>query len=243
MTEFPNLSVVLVEPESPGNIGFTARVLANFGVSSLRIVGEDLRQEQQAQMFSAKAKNILDEALIFSDLESALDGFEVVWAATARTGRNHSVTRAAVPLGELPDPTSRGGRVALVFGRESAGLTNEEIDCCDLILTIPTTEAYRSMNLSHAVAVVLYSLFEKYAPEEPRIPTEPRAATFEEREQVIIFFDQLVDKARIKDYRRPIAKQVFRNLVGRAYVTGREITTLTGTIRKIKELVEGKEPE
>ncbi|UCE11619.1 MAG: RNA methyltransferase [Candidatus Thorarchaeota archaeon] len=243
MTEFPNLSVILVEPESPGNIGFTARVLANFGVSDLRIVGKDLRHEQQAQMFSANAKNILDSALIFSDLKTALNGIEMAWAATARTGRNHSVTRAAVPLGELPDPASREGRVALVFGRESAGLTNDEIECCDLILTIPTSGSYRSMNLSHAVAVVLYSLFERYAPEEPRTPTEPRAATFEEREQAITFFDELVDQARIRDFRRPIAKQVFRNLVGRAYVTGREITTLTGTIRKIKELVEEQERE
>jgi len=238
LTKFPNLHIVLVEPENPGNVGFVSRVMANFGVSNLRIVGMDPKQDQYAQMFSVHAVNILEAAEIFPDLKSALSDIDAAWAATARTGHNHSVTRAAVPLPELPDPISREGQVALVFGRESIGLRNEEASMCDLIFTIPASKSYNSLNLSHAVAVVLYSLFVRYSPEELRMPTEARAATWKERNQVCIFFDELVDETRIKDFRKPIAKQVFRNLLGRSYMTGREIATLTGTIRKIKELTE-----
>lgn len=236
MTSFPDLHVILVDPENPGNVGFTARVMANFGVSKLRIVGEDVRDNQYARMFSVHAEWILDESENFDDLDSALSDIDVAWAGTAKTGSNHSVTRALVPLSELPDPLSRVGKVALVFGRESIGLTNDEMGLCDLHFIIPTSNDYKSMNLSHAVSVVLYSLFTNFAPEEPRTPTEQRAATYDEREQVCIFFDELVEKTRIKEFRKPIAKQVFRNLVGRAYMTGREIATLTGTIRKIMEL-------
>jgi len=231
------LVVILVGPENPGNVGFVTRTLANFGVQELRLVGEDHRQDQFAQMFSVHAHKILDNAGIFDDLGSALTDIDLAWAATARAGRNHSVTRALVPLAELPDPNALEGRIALVFGRESTGLFNDEMELCDLAFTIPASKDYPSLNLSHAVSVVLYHLFSKYAPEEPRQPSETRAATYQEREQVYKFFDEVVDQLRLKEHRIPIAKQVFRNLLGRAYMTGREVATLTGVVRRISELV------
>ncbi|MHA2377696.1 MAG: RNA methyltransferase [Candidatus Thorarchaeota archaeon] len=232
-----NLTVVLVEPQILGNVGFAARVLANFGVESYRIVGEDPRHDHYAQMFSARASDILESAQVFPDLESALSDVHASWAATARIGRNHSVTRAAVPLTDLPNPMVVNGRVALVFGREDAGLTNEEVALCDLVFTIPVAKGYPSMNLSHAVAVTLYELFKKYASKGPPEPTEAKPATREDREIVYQFFDEIVDELDIKDYRRPIAKQVFRNLLGRAYMTGREVATLTGVVRKLRDLL------
>ncbi len=235
---FPNIIVVIVDPATPGNVGFATRVMANFGVSRLRIVGPDIRQDQYAQIFAVRAHPILEKAEIFDDLESALEGVHASWAATARSGSNHSVTRAPVPLQELPDPTAIPSQVALVFGRESDGLFNDELALCDLSFTIPTSKEYQSMNLSHAIAVTLYELYTKYAPKPERRPTDIRPATKDEREQAAIFFDTLIDSTRIKDYRKPIAKQVFRNLMGRAFMTGREIATLTGTVRKIMELVD-----
>ncbi|MBN2228010.1 MAG: RNA methyltransferase [Candidatus Thorarchaeota archaeon] len=237
MTEFPNIVVVLVEPENPGNVGFAARVLANFGVDKLKIVGCDPREDYQAQIFSVHAHTILDSAQIVPDLETALEDTDVAWGATARAGGNHSVTRALVPLQKLPDPTAIEGRIALVFGRESKGLTNEEIVLCDLVFTIPTSEEYPSMNLSHAVSVVLYHLFSQYATKKGREPNETRSATREERAQVMVFLDEVIDNLSIKDFRKPIAKQIFRNILGRSYITGREITTLTGIARKLNDLV------
>jgi len=237
LVEFPNLVVVLVGPENTGNVGFVSRALSNFGVNELRIVGEDCRQDQFAQMFSVHAHKILDNAGIYDDLGSALSDIDLAWAATARAGRNHSVTRALVPLGELPDPNALEGTIALVFGRESTGLFNDEMEMCDLAFTIPASKEYPSLNLSHAVSVVLHHLFSKYAPVEPRQPSEARAATYEEREQVYKFFDSVVDQLSLKEHRVPIAKQVFRNLLGRAYMTGREVATLTGVVRRISELV------
>jgi tRNA/rRNA methyltransferase len=241
LVEFPNLVVILVGPENPGNVGFVTRALANFGIHELRIVGEDIRQDQFAQMFSVHAHKILDNAGIYDDLGSALTDIDLAWAASARSGRNHSVTRALVPIAELPDPNSLEGRIALVFGRESTGLFNEEMEQCDLAFTIPASKEYPSLNLSHAVSIVLYHIFSKYAPEEPRQPSDARAATYQEREQVYKFFDDVVDQLHLKEHRIPIAKQVFRNLLGRAYMTGREVATLTGVVRRISELVNDSE--
>lgn len=240
MTELSNITVVIVDPLTPGNVGFAARVLANFGVDKLRIVGEDPRNDQYAQIFSVRAVDILEHAGIFSNLEEALSDMHASWAATARIGRNHSVTRAAAPLHNLPNPFSVPGQVALVFGREDAGLTNEEISLCDLAFTIPTSKDYPSLNLSHAIAVTLYELFNKYGAVEPPEPTEAKPATREEREIVYGFFDEVVENLDIKDYRKPIAKQVFRNLLGRAYMTGREVSTLTGVVRKLRDLARKK---
>jgi len=236
--EFPNLVVILVEPEQPGNVGFVTRILANFGVPELRIVGWDPREDMIAQIYSVRAHEILDSAGIYDDLPSALEDIEAAWATSARAGRNHSVTRALVPLENLPDPTSLEGKVALVFGRESSGLTNEELGLCEFAFTISTSEGYPSLNLSHAVAIVLHHLYTRYATIEPVegvIP--PRAATRTERDQVMVFLDDVIDALPLKDYRRPIAKQVFRNLLGRSYMTGREITTMTGIARKLYDLV------
>ncbi len=235
----PGLAIVLVEPESAGNVGFTARVMANFGVSDLRIVGPDIRDDDQAIMFAVHARGILESAKIYPTLASAITDTERAWAATARFGGYNSVMRALVPLPELPNPVPFG-RVALVFGRESAGLTNEEIGLCDLSFTIPVSEQYTSMNLSHAVAVTLYSLFERYGvvgSDSPRPIQVP--STRAEREQACKFFDEIVDELPLKDFRRPIAKQVIRNIIGRAYMTGREIATLTGTARKILNYMRG----
>ncbi|MFW9768230.1 MAG: RNA methyltransferase [Candidatus Thorarchaeota archaeon] len=240
LVEFPNIVIVLVDPENPGNVGFVTRALANFGVQELRVVGEDIREDQYAQMFSVRAHHILDNARFYDELGDVLLDIDAAWAATARSGRNHSVTRATVPLTELPDPTSLVGKVAIIFGRESTGLFNDEIELCDLAFTIPTSEEYPSLNLSHAVSITLYHLFAKYAPEEPRKPSEARAATWKEREQVYRFFDEVVDQLNLKEFRVPIAKQVFRNLLGRAYMTGREVSTLTGVVRRINELVYDK---
>ncbi|MHA1771354.1 MAG: RNA methyltransferase [Candidatus Thorarchaeota archaeon] len=235
----PRLVVVLVEPENPGNVGFVARVLANFGVSELRIVGQDVRDDDHAIMFAVHAKTILDDSEIHATLESAIQDVDSTWAATARFGGYNSVTRALVPLPELPDP-SLYGKVALVFGRESAGLTNEELAQCDLSFTIPVSEQYTSMNLSHAVAVTLYSLFERYSVVDIDTPRPVQVpSTREEREQVCKFFDEIVDELPLKDFRKPIAKQVFRNIMGRAYMTGREVTTMTGTARKIRNCIKG----
>jgi TrmH family RNA methyltransferase len=207
----------------------------------LRIVGDDVRNDQFAQIFAVRASHILDNAEVFSTLEEALEDIEAAWAATARKGSNLSVTRAVIPLEELPDPKSLPATVAIVFGRESVGLMNDELSLCDIAFAIPTSADYNSMNLSHAIAVTLYELYRKYAEKPPRRPTDLRPATKQEREQVAIFMDDLIEKTTIKDFRKPIAKQVFRNLVNRAYMSGREIATLTGTVRKITDLVEEDE--
>ncbi|NWF96421.1 MAG: TrmJ/YjtD family RNA methyltransferase [Candidatus Thorarchaeota archaeon] len=237
MTGLSNIVVVLVEPESPGNVGFAARAMVNFGVKRMRIVGVDPRHEEQARVFSKHAVEVLDTAEIFPDLRSALTGVLVSWAATARSGGPNSVSRVVVPLDQLPDPTRFAGDVALVFGRESSGLKNEEVDLCDLAFTIPVSGEYPSMNLSHAIAVVLYDFFTRYANREPA-RTRARPATREQRERATMYFSDAVDRLLLREHRKGIAKRVFINLLGRVFLSAREAMTLIGTMRKIRDALD-----
>ncbi|MEM2142624.1 MAG: RNA methyltransferase [Candidatus Thorarchaeota archaeon] len=231
------LIVVLVEPETPGNVGFVARAMANFGVKRLRIVGRDLRNNDEAQKFAMHAGEILDRAEVFSGLDSALEGVPASWATTARTGGTHSVVRAPVPMDRIPDMGTVSGDIAIVFGREGSGLTNEELALCDLAFRIPVSPEYPSMNLSHAVSVVLYDLYRRYGICGNMQVPRARPATRSEKDQASMFFSDVIDRIPIPAHRKPIAKRVFKNIIGRAYVTGREITTMTGVIREIRDLL------
>ena len=114
---------------------------------------------------------------------------------------------------------------------------------CEFAFTISTSQGYPSLNLSHAVAIVLHHIFTNYAHEEPREIVLPRAATRTERDQVMVFLEDVIDALSLQDYRKPIAKQVFRNLLGRSYMTGREVTTMTGVARKLYELIKDCEKD
>jgi tRNA/rRNA methyltransferase len=164
--EFPRekVHVILVRPEYGGNVGSTARAIANMGVcGSLRIVGNRQILNAEAWRMAKHAKNRLDDALFFDSLKAAIpEGKPLLLAATARAGsanRPHplpvhtAVERAIgkVQTGEVSD-------IVFVFGPEADGLSNEDIEACDWVVKIDSSEEYRSLNLSQAVLIFSYEL-------------------------------------------------------------------------------------
>jgi len=154
MAEF---SVVLVEPLYGGNIGSIARLMMNFGLKDLVLVNPP-PLEKEARMMAVHAKSIMDNAWVVDDFSKLPGEYDCLAAMTAVVGTDSNSTRTPVLPEDLSTAFDTDARVALVFGREDRGLSNEEIKMCDIIVTIPTDPAYRSMNLSHAVAVILYEL-------------------------------------------------------------------------------------
>jgi tRNA (cytidine32/uridine32-2'-O)-methyltransferase len=155
--------VVLVEPTEPGNVGAVARVLLNLGGDELRLVVADRRRRARltgdaAQARARHAKGLLARATFHGNLRDALAGVARACAFSARTGRFRT------PRATL-DATSRelaahldGDRVALVFGREESGLTQEEVALCSDLVAIPAAGRDPVLNLSHAVALGLWEL-------------------------------------------------------------------------------------
>lgn len=151
------MRVVLVGPESEGNVGFVARAMANFDVSELVLVNPRAKLGVESIRRSMHARNILDSARIVESLQEAIKEH----FAVATTGIEASNSRRKAFTPEEFFNCVEHDNLALVFGRESSGLTNEEVEQCDATVRIETSQGYPVMNLSHAVAVILYEGYKK----------------------------------------------------------------------------------
>ncbi len=147
--------VVLVGPENPRNVGFVARAMLCFGVEELTVVGTPWKAPPpEAFQTGAAAPDLLNAARFTPDLSAALEGCA---DAVAFSRRPTALRQSEFVLPHAPTGLGEGGRVALVFGRESAGLTRAESALCPRLARIPCREGV-SLNLGQAVAVALFSL-------------------------------------------------------------------------------------
>jgi len=153
-----HLCVILVEPRTPGNIGMTARAMANFGVHELRLVNPCDPLDWEARKFALNAKPILEGAQIYETLAEAVADLHLSVATTRRSGQNRMVPLSIVDLPPRVAELAPGQRAGLVFGREDSGLTTDEVALCRCAATIPTDPGFASLNLAQAVLLCLYEL-------------------------------------------------------------------------------------
>ena len=226
-----HLRIVLVAPEYPGNVGYDARVMANFGVEELVLVkGCEITEEARDR--AVHAQSIINGARRVTTLPEALKGVDLAVGTTAILAvpdkivwRNSMPIRAGVALVRAAGP-----RVALVFGRESRGLLNDELEHLDLLLTIPTNDAYPSLNVSHAVAVALYELSDAVR----RIP-EQELATRADREALLDRFEELMAAQGLPAWKVARNRVVFRRLLGRTGITKWEFHSMSGVLRRARD--------
>jgi tRNA/rRNA methyltransferase len=181
-----DLAVVLFRPKYPENVGSAARACLNMGVERLIIVDPyNFDLDKALPLATAHAKHVLESARIVETLPEALEGFTAVFGTTARTGGWRKGIMSPTTLAGVVDERLRsGGRVALVFGPEDKGLTNEETSLCSGLMTIPTSREGTSLNLAQAVVVVIYECFKKSldTPFVPDGPPQERPSTVQEQE-------------------------------------------------------------
>jgi len=151
------LVVVLVEPSGPINVGSVARLCENFSVQELRLVSPKCDYlAQEAKKMAVRGLKILEKAIIHKDINSALSDCSRVIATCGR--KEHG----DIPLNSNKEAlcwalkSEREEKIALVFGREDRGLSNEELLKANKVISLNTSENYPSLNLSHAVAIVLH---------------------------------------------------------------------------------------
>jgi len=158
--DLKKIRITLVEPKGPFNIGSVARIMKNMGLYELALVKPADFQNDEAYKASVGARDILDNTLVFPNLEEAVKDSSLVVGTTRRAGK---LRRLCCTVEELPERVfpaiGDGGRVSILFGREENGLLNRETDLCNILVSIPSSSSFPSLNLSHAVAVVCYKLF------------------------------------------------------------------------------------
>ncbi len=158
------LSIIIVEPEGDQNLGMIARAMANTGQSRLTLVNPRCDHlSEGAQRFAIHAFPLLQNASIVPDLKAALEGIDLSVAITRREGDKRRLDLDAPGLAQFLAPY-QDQHVALVFGREQTGLSNDEVFLCNLCCAIPSDEVFPSLNLAQAVMVILYELYKTKHP-------------------------------------------------------------------------------
>jgi tRNA/rRNA methyltransferase len=234
-TPMDQISIVLVEPQGPINVGSVCRVMMNFGFSDLRLVNPcPGYRSLQARRMALKAESMLNQAPSFPTLQEALADCHLAYGTTRRFGkyREAFMTPEQSAGHASAQPTDR--RVAYVFGREDRGLHTSELDLCQFFVTIPTHGAYPSMNLSHAVALLLYEL-RKRAPDSKTVPTdEPLPAQTGEVERMFQHMRRTLLAVDYLDPQNPDhILRAFRRLFGRNGLSDREVKILQGLWSRI----------
>lgn len=229
------VSVAVVGAETPGNVGTIARAMKNFAVEELLLIDPpEIGPGSEAYGFAGRAReDVLANAteISFDELVSQYHtvGFT---AFTNQTDTKHIRYPVARPAELAEELTQVDAPVALVFGRERIGLTNDELARLDQLCSIPANPDYATLNLGQAATIALYEL-RRVTLEESQLPAEPHERASEtEIEAFYTHVGELLDLLEYPPERREKTDIVFRRVLGRAHPTSREIATLHGVLQR-----------
>jgi TrmH family RNA methyltransferase len=238
------LSIVMVETTHPGNIGAAARAMLNMGVTDLRLVAPRTFPSSEATARASGATGVLDSARVCATLPEAIADCTVVIGASARirTIAWPELTPKECAARFFPE-LGDGARVAVLFGREHSGLSNEELDLCHFLLRIPCNPHFSSLNVAAAIQVVTYEFFQTSREQRPArnlLDEEAgRLATGEEMESFYEHLRQALFDIGFFHVRKssPSLMRRLRRLFNRAHLRAKELHILRGILRQAQERV------
>ncbi|OYT56934.1 tRNA (cytosine(32)/uridine(32)-2'-O)-methyltransferase TrmJ [Euryarchaeota archaeon ex4484_162] len=232
---FTDFYVILVEPKYSGNIGFISRTMMNFDFDKLILVKPCCKLDDECYTRAMHAYKIIDQAMIFQSFDEAVKDIDYLVATSSiesKTEKKH--LRKALILEDFADKIFNvKGKIGLVFGREDYGLYNDEIAKCDIMMRIPTSNVYPSLNLSHAVSITLYTLYIR----KKTTTKKKREIGRVEKEKLQEFFSTLLDEIDYPDHKKKNTEIMLRRIMGRAMPSKWEYHTLMGVLSKTLEKI------
>lgn len=232
-TKLENVTIVLNKPKYAGNVGFAARSARNMGIEKLCVVGgAELDPDEMKQVSTHFAAHIIDSIRYCSSLEEAVAGFNYVVGTTSRLGTARGPAVSPREMAQRLVDVSQQNEIALVFGPEDTGLSNDDVRLCHLLVAIPTSE-FKSLNLSHAVMVVCYEIFAARAA-LPGGSHAPRLATVEETEAMYDQIKHLLAKIGFLNRQNPDYWMLhIRRFFSRTTLLAREVKIIRGICRQL----------
>jgi len=229
-----HISIVLVEPQSPGNIGMVCRAMKNMGLKRLRLVKGCDRFHPESLKFAVAAKDLLEQAEIFSDLPSAVADSVLTVGTTRRHGKYRQEILAPPEVASrLKEHAGSGFRAAIVFGREDNGLTTDELSLCRWHATIPSADEYGSLNLAQSVLVFCYELCKAEA--WPGGGRELELAESADMESLFVQMKECLIKIGFLNQQNPEhIMRSMRRIFFRAELDSREVSVLRGLMTQIE---------
>jgi tRNA/rRNA methyltransferase len=235
-----NVSIVLYKPKYAGNVGSIARVAKNMGIGNIIIVGAaDLDREEMGKRSTHLAADVLDKIEYCEDIGPALADFQYIVGTTSRVGKARGPFNTPRKIAKDIIGISRKNKVALLFGPEDKGLTNNELRYCQAIVTIPSTRDFKSLNLSHAVMILCYEIFTASLPATCEIP--PKWARSEELEGMYGQVKTLLSEIGFLNPENPEYWMMhLRRFFARSGLQSREVKIIRGISRQLEWSVRDK---
>ena len=232
--------VVVVDPETPGNVGTIARAMKNFGLSELKLVNPPaLHEDGEAYGFAGHAREDVLPNAEETTFEEVAETYHTIGttAITSEDSRGHVRFPFKTPVEVRESLETVDTRTALVFGREGTGLDNDELRRLDEVCSIPASADYPVLNLGQAATILLYEL-RTLTVEETQLPDIERERADEAAiDRFYDFFETFHRSVDTRAHKREKTRMMIRRLVGRAHPTEREIATLTGIFRRANDLL------
>jgi tRNA/rRNA methyltransferase len=227
-----NIRIVLVRPRGSGNIGSIARAMKNMGQTELAIVGKARTRSFWARAMAVHGRDVLENAKCYDTIRQAIADCTLVVGTTCRSGlyRKHSRTPREVAADIIA--AARSGKVALIFGPEDHGLSNKDLEHCQLLMTIPTHPDYQSLNVAQAAVICLYELYLAALTAQSsaiqRAPAEDVERLFDRMRAVLL-------KIGFLDSENPEHMLLaFRRILGRAGLEDKDVRIFTGLFRQME---------
>jgi TrmH family RNA methyltransferase len=227
------ISVAMIEPEHEVNVGHVARVMKNFGVDELLLVNPKF-DAKKASVFAVHGNDLLDKAKVI-DFED-LYRFDLLVGTTAiRSSDRSNVTRDSINASKLAeilvDPKQS---VCLLVGRESTGLNNYELSACDIVVSIDTGTSYRTLNISHALAILLYEI------KKNKFKKKRNLAKRHERELLIDYALKLAKKSGYRRHKTSLLAVALKRFLARNMLTSKEAMLMVTLLRQALLTIERK---
>jgi tRNA/rRNA methyltransferase len=230
------IAVAIVEPRLYINVGYVARIMKNFGITRLRLIDPSY-DVKKANLYAMHGRDILDSATI-TNLDELRKCSKLLVGTTALKGSTRlNVLRdtiAADKLAALVNAIPKGEDVSIILGREASGLKNSELEVCDLVVAIETGTSYRTMNISHALGIILYEINKNEAmiPSDTFAGKKPEPATRLETDLLIKYVSTAAERAGYDIHKRHLLDSAFKRLMAKANPSSKEVMLMVSLLRK-----------
>jgi len=230
----PRINIILVGIEGGINYGLICRLAENFNINDIRLVNPRLTDEEYdlAEIFASNARDRIKKSKVFDHIDDAIKDLDIIFATSAKASyMNGSFRRRFItPEEAVKLAYEHSKNIGIVFGRESTGLTNEEIDKCDLLINIPTSEKYRALNITHSVAIILYEFYKQSTKFERKSPRYLRS-------MIVEYFRELSRAIFSDEAYSERAYHAFKNIINRALPDTHELKIVMNVIRKTSNML------
>jgi len=225
------IHIILLGIEHPGNLGAIARVMKNFNQKNLILIDPKCSPKDQEAKNRAKHANDLLTKTKIQSIRS-LKSYDYLIATTAATGTDYNLPRSPITPEQLTINLPKKGKIGILIGRESIGLSNEEIALADLTVKIPTSNQYPTLNIAHATAILLYELSKAH-----QTPIH-QPASVKEKQVLNKEFSKILNKLEFATKeKKQTQRTVWKRLIGKSFLTKRESFALIGLLKKINQKI------